>query len=142
LIIEILFLDLFQNVRMYFDIDIDFNCLKFLCNKQHIYIYVCCPNLAHLIRHLLPFPLEMIMKTIALTFCHLSRGIKKKVSVEKYKYVFSSAVTHLQKVSPTSTKGVTHLQKMSPTTAKARLPFSIKGGLLPFQGQSKIQSYI
>ena len=37
-----------------------------------------CPNPAHLTRHLLPFPLETIMKMTALTFCHLSRDIKKK----------------------------------------------------------------
>jgi len=64
------------------------------------------------------------------------------VSAEKHKYAFSSAVTHLQKASPISAKGITHLQKVSPTSAKARLPISIKGGLLPFQRQSKIQPYI
>jgi phenylalanyl-tRNA synthetase alpha subunit len=49
------------------------------------------------------------MKTTALASCHLSRGTKKKVSTEKYKYAFSSAITYKRRHP--LTKGVSHFRR-------------------------------
>ena len=69
---------------------------------------------------------------------------KKKVSAETYKTLsaqksstykrwlplMQNDAIHLQKVSPTTTKGTAHLQKMFPTATKARTPLLYKRGLL------------
>jgi hypothetical protein len=44
-----------------------------------------------------------------LASCHLSRSTKKKVSAEKYKYAFSSAVTYKRR--HLLTKGVSHFRR-------------------------------
>jgi hypothetical protein len=57
------------------------------------------------------------MKIIAMAFCRILKGTKKKVSAENVKNTFGAGVLHLQKVSPTFkrrhllTKSVPHVYK-------------------------------
>jgi hypothetical protein len=100
-----------------------------------------CPNPAPLARHLLPYPLVMIMKMTVMTFCHLSKGIKDspKLSVEDDKNTFG-ADSSLQKGGPHHykrclplPKGIFHLES---THTKGQTTFRCKGK--PLQDVSSI----